>query len=421
MKTFTFLKFIILTIFFPSFLSSQTNISGGINQDTNWTLQNSPYIITGNTVVFGNNTLTIEPGVVVKFDNNVQLRIQGSLIAIGNTTNNIIFTSNDSNPQKGSWNEINLEFEAICILDYVLMEYADNALKYNFIDTSSSFKNSIFQFNNDAIEVDSGRGQFPITIESVKFIDNDKGIANFHDEVNLIDCEFKNNRIGAELVESNVDSCLFEGNSDIGLDGHTSTIQNSTFISNNIGLEQSFSGGSESSVMTGNTIKNNTIGLKITGNSPMATFSNNTLCDNSTYNVENTSTFSGQDLSNNCWCTDDVNEIENSIFHGIDDINFGVVIFTPTTTGCPDTTLSVNDIYESKEANSFYPNPVSNEINFVGDLKKNYEIFSINGVLVKKGNAINKVYLSDLKTGLYLIKIYSENRLKVKVSKLIKK
>lgn len=398
----------------------QTNVSGGINEDTNWTLANSPYIITGNTVVFGNNTLTIEPGVIVKFNDNVQLRIQGSLIAIGNIDNNIIFTSNNFNPKMGSWQEINLEFEAICILDYVQMEYADNALKYNFINTSSSIKNSTFQFNNNAIEVDSGRGQFPITIESVKFIDNDKGIANFHDEVSLINCEFKNNRIGAELVESNINSCLFEGNSEIGLDGNTSIIQNSTFLSNNIGLKQSFSGGSDSSNMAGNTIKNNSIGLKITGNNPMATFTNNTVCDNTTYNVENKSTFSGHDLSNNCWCTEDTNEIEQSIFHGLDDINFGVVTFTPTSTGCPDTILSINDYTESK-GNMFYPNPIIENLNFNDNYNKSYEIYSLAGTLIKKGKTIKKINLSNLYTGLYLMRIRIENQSKTTTYKFIKK
>ncbi len=398
----------------------QTNVSGGINEDTNWTLANSPYIITGNTVVFGNNTLTIEPGVIVKFDDNVQLRIQGSLIAIGNINNNIIFTSNNSEPQRGSWHEINLEFEAICILDYVQMEYADNALKYNHISTLSSIKNTIFQFNNNAIEVVDGSSEFPITIESVKFIDNDKGIANFHDEVTLIDCEFKNNRIGAELVGSNINSCLFEGNSEIGLDGHTSIIQNSTFISNNVGLEQSFSGGSEASAMTGNTIKDNSIGLRITGNSPTATFTNNTVCDNTTFNVENTSTFSGHDLSNNCWCTEDANEIEDSIFHGLDDINFGVVTFTPTATDCPDSTLSINDFSESK-GSLFYPNPVAENLYFVDNYNKSYEIYSLTGVLVKKGVAVNKINLSNLDTGIYLMKVEIETKLEIITHKLIKK
>lgn len=344
-------NFLILLLFLSNLAYAQTSISGSITTNTTWNLANSPYIITGNTVVFGNNTLTIEPGVVVKFNDNVQLRIQGSLIAKGNSISNIIFTSNNVNPKKGSWREINFEYLATFVLDYVQVEYANNALRYNYINTSSNIKNSIFKFNNNAIAVDSGNGQFPITIESVKFMNNDKGIANYHDEVRLKNCEFKNNRIGAELIESNIDSCLFVGNTEIGLDGHTSIIKNSTFTSNNVGLEQSFSGGSDSSIMTKNTIKNNIIGLKITGNNPMATFSNNTICNNSSYNVKSTSTYSGQDLSGNCWCTDDLNEIEKSIFHGIDDISIGVVTFTPTTSGCPDSIINVpptlSDLYIS--------------------------------------------------------------------------
>ena len=135
MKKNILLKLVISLILFPVILSAQTEISGGINANTTWTLQNSPYIITGNTVIFGNNTLTIEPGVTIKFNDDVQLRIQGSLIAIGNENENITFTSNNSNPQRGSWLEINLEeFEATCILEYVQIEYADSGLKYNYFE-----------------------------------------------------------------------------------------------------------------------------------------------------------------------------------------------------------------------------------------------------------------------------------------------
>jgi len=42
---------------------SQTTVSGGIYSNTTWTLANSPYVITGNIVVFPAATLTIEPGV----------------------------------------------------------------------------------------------------------------------------------------------------------------------------------------------------------------------------------------------------------------------------------------------------------------------------------------------------------------------
>ena len=179
----------ILFLLFSAFGFSQTTVSGAITSDTVWSLTNSPYVITGNTVVFENYTLTVEPGVVVKFDDNVQLRIQGAIIAKGDSSKNIIFTSNNSNPQKGSWNEIKIDFRGRFTLEYVIMEYANSALRYNHV-ISSSIKNSIFQHNNNAIEVNSGSPQWPVFIESTKFINNDKGIANYHDEVNLLNCEF---------------------------------------------------------------------------------------------------------------------------------------------------------------------------------------------------------------------------------------
>jgi len=49
-------------------VNAQTNVHGGIYNNTTWTLANSPYVVTDTIVVFPGVTLTIEPGVTVKFE-----------------------------------------------------------------------------------------------------------------------------------------------------------------------------------------------------------------------------------------------------------------------------------------------------------------------------------------------------------------
>ncbi len=58
-----------------------------------WRIEGSPYIVTGDVIVPANATLRIEPGVVVKFNSNYRLLVQGTLIAEGIMGKRIIFTS----------------------------------------------------------------------------------------------------------------------------------------------------------------------------------------------------------------------------------------------------------------------------------------------------------------------------------------
>lgn len=97
--------------------SAQTSVSGGIYQNTTWTLAGSPYLVTGSIVVFPNRTLTIEPGVevIVNADysfntgNYLYLEVRGSLIANGTINAPIVITSSDTSLGFYNWEGIRIK------------------------------------------------------------------------------------------------------------------------------------------------------------------------------------------------------------------------------------------------------------------------------------------------------------------------
>ena len=72
-------------------LIKQTEIVNGIDKDTVWDKTHSPYILRGDIIIPENLTLTIEPGVKVTFSGNNKLRVEGTLIAQGSSTEPIWF------------------------------------------------------------------------------------------------------------------------------------------------------------------------------------------------------------------------------------------------------------------------------------------------------------------------------------------
>ena len=81
------MKKYIFLIWSSSFLGA-INVSGDISTST-WSVSDSPVYIIGNTRVLENQTLTIDPGVEVKFFGNDILVIDGILVAEGTANNKI--------------------------------------------------------------------------------------------------------------------------------------------------------------------------------------------------------------------------------------------------------------------------------------------------------------------------------------------
>ncbi len=88
------LGFFFLFSFVPNHLAFATTfVSGNISSDSTWVLGNSPYVVQGFVTINPGVTLTIEPGVVIKFANFSQLIVNGVLNANGTPADKIYFTS----------------------------------------------------------------------------------------------------------------------------------------------------------------------------------------------------------------------------------------------------------------------------------------------------------------------------------------
>lgn len=87
-----------------------TQVAGAINADTTWNRAGSPYHVTGPLSVHAGATLTIEPGVEVRFDKGGQLSIDGGLVAEGTADQRIRFLGVAEGP--GGWRGISLQGSA---------------------------------------------------------------------------------------------------------------------------------------------------------------------------------------------------------------------------------------------------------------------------------------------------------------------
>jgi hypothetical protein len=121
---------------------SVTNVCGALGANTTWTLANSPYTVcnTFSVTVPQGATLTIEPGVEVRFDSGAELYVYGQLTATGSPTMPITFTG--STPTPGTWN--GLQFFGTVTqtnrseLSYVTIEYAGSGASGGAIYLDSS-------------------------------------------------------------------------------------------------------------------------------------------------------------------------------------------------------------------------------------------------------------------------------------------
>ncbi|MEX2340937.1 MAG: NosD domain-containing protein, partial [Candidatus Paceibacterota bacterium] len=209
-----------------------TNISTNINADTTWTAADGPYHITKDIMVQSGVTLTIEAGTVVKLGSPRMITVDGSLVAIGNETGPIYFTSihddsvgGDSNangtstkPAPGDWRTIEFRAGSTGVLENVHARYAGYS-RFSIGPLPAIYNNGgIVNVRNSRVTDNSyfGVGQLSgnLTIKNSVIDNNQIGIAIKDGEATLSNNRFENNSYG--LVADGDDSLDFDDNEFIG-------------------------------------------------------------------------------------------------------------------------------------------------------------------------------------------------------------
>lgn len=115
----------------PALVAAQTYITSNIGTNTTWTIGGSPYVIQAATVMIKNgSTLTIDPGVEVRFADDAKLEtdVNGSIRAIGTPSDSIRFTSNRATPAVSDWKYIQVYASPNSEFRHCVFEYGDDAL-----------------------------------------------------------------------------------------------------------------------------------------------------------------------------------------------------------------------------------------------------------------------------------------------------
>jgi hypothetical protein len=431
--------------------NAQTNVSGGIYANTTWTLANSPYIVVDTVVVFPGVTLTIEPGVVVKFDDHEYIEVrQAAMIANGNTIDSITFTSNSVTPSAGIWvgirltaalgttsfNFCNVKYAAVGIdvesgISFIKNSNFTNNVRGLWHVTDTPIDSCIFRFNNTGIDY--------VATSSINFCtisNNNVGIIILSGGAGINNCRIDSNQVGISQPYSSVilnciisynqtgvsdidggnsyKNCMIDYNGIIGilLEGDaTDSIINCEIKFNGIGLQdQSWAIGNPG-LITQCVMEHNVTGIQVGGRSNIYC---NKFCNNTSYDLENLFN-TNYSVPGNYWCSTDSATIASHIYDGYDDVSLGLVTFGSIDTLQCYLNTSIEE-QPGSESLLVFPNPFTDQLSLIlprTDSKAKIKIINLLGETERTSSVDTQnssIDVSGLAKGIYVLEIMTESR-----------
>jgi len=263
-------------------VNGQTNVSGVISTNTNWTLANSPYIVTNSIDVSSGVTLTIDAGVVIKFNQGKSIQIDGTLIARGTANNYISFTSNSSSPNVGDWGNILFTKTSVSAsLDMNGNYLSGTILEYCIIEYGGSGSSDVLQINGNGTLISPFINYCDIRNNQASgiYISNSAStISNTTIESCVTGISIQRDNTSPTIINS-----LIKNNSSAGITigtvVNTVTIKNNIITNNSPGINCSV--WANSVIINSNRIvSNKTDGIQIWTVTGTLNISNNVIADN---------------------------------------------------------------------------------------------------------------------------------------------
>lgn len=439
---------------------AQTNVSGGIYQNTTWSLSGSPYIVNSAIVVFPGKTLTIEPGVEIQINNqnnsNIYIETRGTINCVGTDAQPIKIHALYDTLSTVAWQGFVCTSSQGGVLnaDRIEISNAYFPLSYETIPTTLSYTNSKFVRCFQAVTVGTN-----LNLSACEFIDNEVGVygwANFNinnclfkenttslyiyaSAFAMSNCSFIDNQIGASFLANAVDSivissceffnnglainypnngrvenCEFSDNGTAVQAAYDCEIKNNTFFYNILAIEATVDAN-----IHNNQINNNAEGIiisNVTSIQDSPSIYDNEICGNTYYNVNN-NTNMNYSLFSNCFCDLDSAQIEAYLIDGYDDITKGLINYQIYDSSC---TLLLGNVVKFGEGAGLeeaafefqFENPIHEQLQLIAQSEvKEMVLQNMSGQTYYFRSSTNNLFdLSQLAPGYYFIVKLGEQR-----------